>query len=60
MKVALEFSADNAAFDNPHEAARILRLAAERIDGYGNIPSEYPLFDLNGNRVGKITITESE
>ena len=56
----LQFDTANAAFDDPSEISRILRQLADRLDWTGNLPSEYPVFDLNGNRVGKLTIEESE
>ncbi len=61
MRISLEFDTGNCAFDDdPHEPARILHEAANRIDGIANMPSEYPLRDINGNRVGTLKIEESE
>ena len=60
--VTITMRTDNEAFtDNPGaECARILRRAADWIacqatwtDG-----DSFPLMDLNGNRVGKLTIGE--
>lgn len=56
MKVELEITCDNAAFGSPdsdefgYEVARILRNAAEQFES-GH--ASFPLFDLNGNRVGR-------
>ncbi|WKV22110.1 hypothetical protein Phage2-1_00110 [Achromobacter phage 2-1] len=57
-KLELEIEGGNAAFeDEPQrEVARILRDLAERIELTG-LPSYVPLFDVNGNRVGKCTST---
>lgn len=61
MKLEIEIQMDNAAFEDNSgsEAARILRKLADRIDGesctHGDVT---PLIDLNGNRVGKATVTE--
>jgi hypothetical protein len=56
MKYFLEINLDNAAFENNPglEVARILREAADRVEGYSfnNAPTNFPLFDVNGNRVG--------
>lgn len=55
MKVKIEIKCDNAAFEDApeHEVARILREAAQRIEGGGL--SCFPLFDYNGNKVGSVT-----
>lgn len=58
--IKLEFNTDNAAFEDTSEVPRILRQAVEHIEIFGIENSEYPLRDINGNRVGKVTITESE
>ena len=57
MRLAIEISTDNAAFDgNPYgECARILRVVAERLDteGYdGPTGSIRDIQDINGNRCG--------
>lgn len=53
--VAIECA--NAAFDEntAGETARILRQLADRIEREhaGRFPDDYPLSDLNGNRIGK-------
>ena len=60
MFIKLEFETVNAAFDDLAESARILRQAAEHVEIFGVQTSEYPLRDINGNRVGTFTIEESE
>ncbi len=62
MKFRLEFSMDNAAFsDNAApEVARILRELASRIEvrwyppGAGCV--DWPVLDINGNKVGRVEI----
>lgn len=58
-KVTITLDTGNAAFeDDPRgEPARILRELASRISDYGlaNCEGLY-LFDLNGNRVGSVTV----
>lgn len=50
MKFELNFGMDNAAFeDGPAEVARILRAAAERVEGGSKIGF---CRDINGNKVG--------
>jgi hypothetical protein len=64
-KITVEIKTDNAAFNGygyGTEVARILREAAERVDCADNIyaldhVSERPLLDVNGNRVGTVTVT---
>jgi hypothetical protein len=58
MRYFLVLDLDNAAFaeDPGAEAARILREAASRVEGYAfdhqNSGCRFPLRDINGNRVG--------
>ena len=55
MKFRCEFDMDNAAFENPDEAARLLRKIADRVtiqEDSGNIR------DINGNTVGTWEVTE--
>ena len=54
----LTIATDNAAFtDDPTaETARILRCLADRLEG-ASPDEDYPLRDLNGNRVGKAEFT---
>ena len=56
MKLKLEINMDNAAFDTDagHGAARILADAVKAV-AMGCIRSS--LFDINGNAVGKFSIT---
>ena len=62
MKLTITINCDNEAFtDNPGlEIARILHLAADRIDGdpISSGGDGFRLFDLNGNRVGLVEITD--
>lgn len=59
MTLTLTIEMDNAAFDgvvNRHdEAARILRVAAKRIQAGA---WAMPLMDINGNKVGKVEVAE--
>ena len=51
----LSFRTDNAAFDDNNseaEIARILRLAADRIDNHGVTTYRHIIHDANGNHVG--------
>lgn len=64
MKFTIEINCENAAFgetlgDNAAEVNRILTEAVARnlagkaaYDALPRVPSEWPLFDANGNRVG--------
>lgn len=56
MKFKLEIECDNAAFgDEPaFEVARILRELAEQMERNGSMA--HPLWDYNGNRVGRSTV----
>ena len=61
MKARIEIEMDNAAFENGngYELARILRGAADRVeDCEFAAPDSMPVFDTNGNLVGKISIKE--
>lgn len=54
MKLKLEITMDNAAFEDGEghdEAARILREAADKIEAGA---WAFPLLDCNGNKVGKV------
>ncbi len=57
MKITIRTG--NAAFDPDKgpELARILRKIAERAEteGQPRRGEEWPIFDVNGNRVGKVT-----
>lgn len=61
MKVQLLIETGNAALVGPAapgEVARILRRAAEHVEGTfpGTVEGVYPLFDINGNRVGTVRV----
>jgi hypothetical protein len=63
MKLTLEINMDNAAFeDSPgQEAARILRLAARKVEGAeAQDIGSFPLLDSNGNKVGRVTVEGSQ
>jgi hypothetical protein len=57
----IDIETDNAAFEEyaGTELARILRFAADKIEGYQL--SDYPMLvlrDINGNSCGVLTLTE--
>lgn len=55
MRFKLDIVCENAAFDPPGpEIARLLKEAAEAVD---NGASSGVLRDINGNRVGKFSLT---
>ena len=57
----LEIRTANAAFeDDPGELARILRVAANMLDGAADHDREGPLKDVNGNTVGAFTLTAED
>lgn len=55
-KFGLHFECDNDAFNEniADETARILRKLADRVQSEysGRMPDDYPVHDINGNRVG--------
>lgn len=55
MKLILTIDGDGAAFDEDRaaEVARILRAAAAKFE---NGSTDFSLLDINGNRVGEITL----
>lgn len=65
MKLKIEIVMDNSAFDplsdggRGNEAARILRAAADKLDGRDLISTGdlFPLADVNGNWVGEAKVT---
>ena len=59
MKLKIEIECDNAAFgDAPEwEVARILRELADRVIDEDCLA--HPIFDANGNRVGRSTVEAS-
>lgn len=60
MTITITIEADNAAFDDSGEVARILRELAERIDGEADRELSNPIFlrDYNGNKVGALRVTD--
>lgn len=57
-KFRLVIDTASAAFDDedrPQEVARILRELAERMETRACLPDTVNLYDVNGNRVGKLT-----
>jgi len=70
MKIQIELNTDNAAFeDDPNEVERILRKALDSII-YEYVPRislgihagelVFVMTDWNGNRVGKVSVTNEE
>lgn len=60
-KLTVTIELDNAAFeDDPGEAGRILKVAAEKIDEHmGYAPDadfDAKLRDINGNTVGRVVV----
>lgn len=57
MKLTIEIKMDNDAFSGDgqahYEAARILSEAAQKIESGA---WDFPLFDINGNKVGKAEV----
>jgi len=51
MKLTIAIDTDNAAFDDPAELPRVLRVLAELIELRGNSPRRV-LRDVNGNKCG--------
>ncbi len=61
MKLTIEISMDNAAFEvSPGtELARILRESARKVEGAeADEIGIFSLWDINGNKVGKLAITD--
>lgn len=58
MKLKIEIETDNDAFEpnGGSEAARILRDVADRIDGADVCDIGFSVRDINGNRVGKVSV----
>jgi hypothetical protein len=54
MTVTIKINCDNAAFEDPSELSRIVRVAADRLEtgAHNNKPM---LYDINGNAVGTIS-----
>ena len=59
MKFKLEIDCSNAAFEEEpeYEVARILRELADKLEADGSLA--HPVFDFNGNRVGRSTVEQS-
>ena len=61
--VTIEFTTDNAAFHEATidsfgaEVARILRKIADEVE-LVQFFNDYPISDINGNKIGAVTITE--
>lgn len=64
MNVTIRINCDNEAFEGRlgSEVARILRIAAKRLDGNAVLyPYDgFSLRDVNGNLVGHLDVTEGE
>lgn len=60
MKCTINFEMNNAAFDGNEagETARILNELAERIKPFLATPDELTIWDLNGNKIGSMEVTE--
>lgn len=58
MKFKIEFDCDNAAFDEYliDEIVRILDVVKYRIEVSGGIVDEFPIYDINGNKVGNYSL----
>lgn len=61
-KVIITVEVINAAFEDPGELARIVRVAADRLDasGWPVVVAASTLLDIDGNVVGSITTVEEE
>lgn len=64
MKLILKMHTNNAAFEDAPcmEVARILHELADRIDqrGYFDAGNDYPLSDVNGNKIGFAGVYEDD
>ena len=64
MLTTITIEMDNSTFheytEPSYEVARILRKLAERIEGHPHYSPGHsqPLYDLNGNKVGYLDVTE--
>lgn len=58
MKFKIEFDCDNAAFGEyaVDEISRILAMVKYRIETKNNIVDEFPIYDINGNKVGSCSL----
>lgn len=62
MDVTITINCDNAAFaegNAAEEVGRILRQASQKLLSNGRI-CDFPLFDINGNKVGTLEVEGSE
>lgn len=59
MTITITIDCNNAAFDPPEpEIARILKTVCDKLEySIGHIDG-IPLMDVNGNRVGRVEITD--
>ena len=62
MTFIVKFDTDNAAFENDPsiEAARILRMIADRIETQGCPEFYQTIHDINGNDVGRYALKHPE
>ena len=56
--ITIKIKTENEAFDEvpEYEVSRILSGIADAIRHYRPLKDEQPLYDTNGNKVGKLTI----
>jgi hypothetical protein len=62
MKIKINIDCENAAFEESEglEVARLLRHLADGFEGAEDgVVGIVPLFDINGNKVGRAVISES-
>ena len=62
MKFIVEIECENAAFvgDRSLEIQRILQTVIENLEYGADIDYNYPLHDINGNKVGKAEMLEDQ
>lgn len=63
MILNIKLDMSNAAFEDKGEASRCLRWVADQIDGFTHVLDPTDLIwikDVNGNTVGKVTVTKEE
>jgi len=56
VTLKVEFETDNAAFEDPGEAARILHKIADAIEAGSTLGA---IHDINGNRIGSYSFEEA-
>lgn len=62
-KLELYLELDNDAFTNDEawEAARILSNIADWMRGFSKLyERDYPLFDINGNKIGRLVVEQTK